>query len=105
MTNHVLEIARITLQNGVTEQQLLAASNTFQAEFVAHQPGYVSRKLVSTGDGGYADVIEWATPEAAQAVLAAAKTSPAAGAFFSLMDFSEGIAGGVDHFTILENNA
>ena len=104
MTNHVLEIARITLLDGVTEADLLAASTTFQADFVAHQPGFISRKLVRTGDGGFADVIEWETPEAAQAVMAAAKGSPAAGAFFALMDFSEGIAGGVDHFTILQSN-
>ena len=90
MTNHVIEIAKIRLAANVGEDELVAASDRFQKEFLSNQPGYLSRDLVRLGDGGYADIIRWERPEAAVAVLTKLSGSPACRDYFSIMDTDEG---------------
>ncbi|MFM2355866.1 MAG: hypothetical protein RLZZ528_1602, partial [Pseudomonadota bacterium] len=53
MTGPVVETARITLRPGVTQDDFIAASARFQAEFLAGYPGFLRRELLATGDGGY----------------------------------------------------
>lgn len=104
MTYQVLEIASTNLKPGVTEAELLAASAQFQDEFVIHQPGFVSRKLVRAANGGLSDVIVWETAKDAEAVMQAAATSPACAAFFALIDgASQDPTTGVAHYTILQD--
>jgi len=90
MANHVIEIAKIQLAADVSEDELVAASDRFQNEFLSNQPGYLSRDLVRLGDGGYADIIRWDRPEAAEAVLPKLSHSPACRDYFSIMEADEG---------------
>ena len=59
MTTPVTVLAPITLATGHTEAELLAASATFQAQFVDHEPGVLRRELVRTGPGTYLDIVRF----------------------------------------------
>lgn len=79
-------IASGRLKDGVTEAAMLAASDRFQREFVAHQPGVLRRALVAQPDGGYADIVFFADEAAIEQVMAAEQTSEVCGAFLSLWE-------------------
>ncbi len=107
MTNTVLEFAKITLAPTASEADLLAASATFEAEFLTKQDGFIRRDLVRTGDGTYADVILWESREKADAVFAAAQTSPAADGYFEMMHMDPDADPGdiVAHYAVLRSVA
>lgn len=92
MKNQVIEIARIKLAVDVSEDELLAASDKFQTDFLSKQPGYLGRDLIRLGDGGYADIIRWERAEAAEAILTKLSASPACRDYFSIMEADGGIA-------------
>lgn len=72
------------LKDGVTETAMLAASDRFQREFVAHQPGVVRRTLVRGTDGSYADIVFFTDEAAIAEVLAAEQTSAVCHEFMAL---------------------
>lgn len=82
-----IEWAPFRLRAGVTEDQLAEASARLQAEFLGGRPGFIARDLVRGPDGGYVDVVRWASHAAAEAAMAAIRESPACAAYFALMDF------------------
>lgn len=86
-TAGVIELATIHLADGKTEADLLAASQTFQTEFLDGQPGFIHRNLVRKEDGSYMDIIHWHSKAAAAAVFAQAEQSPIALQYFSVMKF------------------
>lgn len=92
MTAQVIEIAKIKLAADVSEDELIAASDRFQREFLAGQPGYLGRDLVRIAEGSYADIIRWEGADAAQAVLTKLSASPACRDYFSIMDADDGVA-------------
>ncbi len=97
-----VETARIRLLDSATEADLIAASDRFQAEFLSTFPGFLRRELMHAGGHDYLDLIHWATPEAAQAVMEAAKQSPACAAYFAVMDMGNGdLTAGVAHYRSL----
>ena len=49
----LVEIARYKLREGASEQALLEAEGEIQRAVVPKHPGYVSRELPKTADGGY----------------------------------------------------
>lgn len=81
-------LAPITLAKGYTEQDLLAASQNFQRDFVANQPGIVRRELVRKPDGTYLDIVQFRSQQEMLDVLEKEQCSEAASAFFSVMDLS-----------------
>ena len=102
MTQNILELATITLASGSTEEELLAASKTFQTEFLDHQSGFIRRDMIRRGDGTYLDVILWESQNHADAVLTNAQSSKAVGQYFDHMDMNpEKPEMGVEHCTLL----
>ena len=102
MTKTVIEMAPITLLEGRTEAELMAASDVFQKDFVKDLKGFIRREMVHVKGKDYMDIIHWESKEDADAVLVLAESSAACAAFFSLMDMS-GMDenGGVLHYTSL----
>ena len=81
----VIEWAPFRLRDGVTEAELLAASDAIQREFLGRQPGFVRRELARGTGGLWADVVHWADGAAAEAAMATAATSPVCRTYFGLM--------------------
>jgi hypothetical protein len=95
-----LEFAPFNLKPGVTEQQVVEASDRIQAGFVAKQPGCLDRWLVREADGRYADIIWWASHEDAERAMAKVEQSETCAAYFALMQMETSEAHeGVRHFT------
>lgn len=86
----VIEWAPFRLADGVTEQELMAASETLQREFVARQRGFIRRELLRGPDGQWADLVHWEDQRAAHDVFAAAMESPVCAEYFKLMVMPEG---------------
>jgi hypothetical protein len=84
----VTVLAPITLAQGKTETDLLAASKTFQQDFVAHEVGVLRRELVRKPDGTYLDIIQFRSHEDYLDVVKKEMESPVCAAFFSVMDLS-----------------
>lgn len=80
-----IQLAPITLGPGVSEADLLRASDAFEADFVRKQKGIVRRHLLRRKEGGYADLVFFESREAADKVLEAEMSSPECAAFFSIM--------------------
>ena len=87
MTNPIVELATIRLAKGRSEADLLAASQTFQSEFLDGQDGFIRRELVRRAEGDYVDIIHWQSRKHADAVMAKIEGSEAVARYFSLMDF------------------
>ena len=97
----VVELARIRLKPGVSEDRLIAVSDQFQTEFLAHVDGFLGRDLIRGADGGYMDLVRWSSPDAAEAVMATAMRSPACLAYFDLMEMGSDPGEGVSHMQVL----
>jgi len=82
-------IAPITLAKGKTEADLLAASQQFQAEFVALEAGVLRRELVRKPDGTYLDIVQFKSEADYREVVKKEMESPVCAAFFSVMDLSD----------------
>jgi hypothetical protein len=97
----VVEWAPFRLVDGVSERELLAASETLQREFLALQHGFVRRELLRGANGQWVDLVHWESEAAANAVFAAAGQSMVCHEYFKLMVMSEGTdpAAGVLHLT------
>lgn len=96
----IVEWAPIKLADGKTEQDLLAASDAFQREFLADQDGFLRRELIRKSDREYVDIVHWRSEADVKAIMAKVENSPACAAYFSVMDMSEG-ASSVDHYASL----
>lgn len=79
-------LAQMRLKDGVTEEALLEASQTFQADFVSKQPGIVKRLLLRGTDGRYADLVFFANKEAADRVMEAEACSPHFARLLAIME-------------------
>lgn len=82
---HTIEWAAFRLQPGVSVDILRQASRQMQAQFLSAQPGFVLRQLLSLGEGSYADLVQWAFPQAAAQAMERAQQHPACAAYFDLM--------------------
>ena len=80
-----IALAPFRLAAGVTEDDLIAASDGFEAEFVRHQDGIMRRILVKDVDGGYADVVFFEDLAAIERVVEAERNSEVCARFFSVM--------------------
>ena len=83
--NAVIEWAPFRLAEGVREDDLLAASEALQRDFLERQPGFVRRELLRGTDGQWVDLVVWRDEQSARAVLEAISSSQACQAYFHLM--------------------
>lgn len=81
-----IALAPFRLKGGVSQDELVAASDDFEREFVRQQDGIVRRILVRDGAGGFADVVFFADEAAIARVVEAEQNSPVCAAFLSIMD-------------------
>lgn len=78
-------LAAMQLKPGVSESQLLEASEAFQDNFVTKQRGILRRILMKDGRGGYADLVFFESEEHFRQVVEAEATSEHCQALFELM--------------------
>lgn len=102
MTDMVIELAPFAVKPGVTEAQVLEASEVLQRDFLAGQPGFVRRDLLRGDDGRWLDLVYWRDAASAEAVMAAAAASPVCHTYFGLMVGADqdDPAAGVSHFAL-----
>lgn len=81
----VVEWAPFEVREGVSNEQLLQASEHLQNEFLVKQKGYIKRELLKGEGRQWVDLIYWASEEDAQAAIQNAMNSAACGVFFGLM--------------------
>lgn len=81
----VVERASFRVAPGVTETDVLNASDVIQQEFLRHQPGFMRRELLRAGDGHWVDLVEWKDHDSVAAAMAVVSTSAACQAYFGLM--------------------
>lgn len=85
----VTVLAPVKLAAGVNEAQLLAGSQKFQDDFVAHEPGVLRREMVRKPDGTYLDIVQFRSEADMGDILEKEMKSPVCAAFFALMDMSD----------------
>src|SRR5215470_14261691 len=83
--SNTLEFAAFTKASGLTDAELLSASEAFEREFVTRQPGYLGRILVKKNDTEWADIILWQSRAHADAVIQAALASESCAKWFQCM--------------------
>lgn len=99
----VIEWAPFTLKPGASEQALLEASARLQKDFLQPQPGFLRRELLRAPDGGYIDVVWWASHALAADAMNRASESATCRAYFGQMDADHADPGaGVIHFVQLK---
>jgi hypothetical protein len=81
-----IALAPFRLKPGVTEADLLKASDEFEEQFVQKQEGIRQRILVKASDGGYADIVFFEDAAAIDRVIEAEQSSEVCAAFFAVMD-------------------
>jgi glutaredoxin 2 len=89
MSNPVTILAPIKLAPGVTEADLLAASHTFQQEFVNQEACILRRELIKKSETEYMDIVQFIDEKSVYDVMEKEQSHPACQAFFALMSFSE----------------
>ena len=80
-----VQLAPIRLKDGFDEKTLLEASDAFQVSFVSKQEGIVKRVLLKGQDGGYADLVFFASRGDAERVARIEATSRECLEFFKIM--------------------
>ena len=86
MQQRTIEWAPFTLVEGATETQLLQASADLQTEFLARQPGFVSRELLRRSEREWCDLLYWESEQAVQAAMAKVADHPTCLRYFQLME-------------------
>jgi hypothetical protein len=81
-----VQLAPIQLKDGVDEKTLLEASDAFQVSFVGKQQGIMKRLLLKGTDGGYADLVFFASKDDADRVAPLEATSAECLEFFKIME-------------------
>lgn len=102
MPNTIVEMARIRLREGVSEAELVAASDRFQKAFLDSQPGFLRRELLRLDEREFLDLVHWRDRDAADAVMERAMNFDHCRAYFALMDMDKAeVGGGVRHYASL----
>ncbi len=82
----VLELVVFKLNEGVTAEHLLATVDPV-SEWIAEQPGFVSRQLAHDAEGErWVDVVWWETLDDAKAAAERAMSSESCAPMFALID-------------------
>ena len=84
----VIEVSQFKLVPGADESRFLEAAETSQREFLAQQPGFISRELLRGDDGAWLDMVRFESAEAARDAFAAFAGHPGAREFEQMLDFA-----------------
>lgn len=84
-----IAVAPFRLNSGMTEEDLLKASDDFEVGFAQLQDGIVRRALVRDPNGGYADVVFFESEEAMGRVFEAEQDDEICAQYMSLMNAGE----------------
>lgn len=84
----VIELAQFKAKPGVSDEEVLAASQEAHDGFLAKQKGYVSRELTKSSEGEWVDIVHWETMEDAQAAMQNFMGSPSTKKFVEIIDDS-----------------
>lgn len=82
----IVEYAPFTIKEGVTESQLVAASQKLQEHFADKQSGFIKRDLLHLEGRKWVDIVYWASKEDAEKALKASETSTICSEYFSIME-------------------
>lgn len=74
------------LAKGTTETALLEASESFQENIVAYEPGVLRRERVRKPDGTYLDIVQFRSVSGFADVLKREMGSPVCRELFAVMD-------------------
>lgn len=101
MTTLTIELAPFALAEGITESELLAASERLEREFLRQRLGYLGRALSRLPNGRWTDVVLWDSIENAEAAMAHVSDSAACAAYFGCMAAADSSdpASGVTHLS------
>jgi heme-degrading monooxygenase HmoA len=82
-----IEFVAFKLKKNVSKEAFFPISEMFTREFLAKQPGYLSRKLLSKGDM-WADLVFWETEADHLNAMEASKKDAAAAEYLSMLNLS-----------------
>ncbi len=104
MPQKAVELAEIKLKDGIGIEDLMAASQRLQVEFLDMMKGFIKRELLQLNEREYADLVYWESQEDAQAAFNLFTGSPACLEFLALMEFDESDpAAGVSLYRSIES--
>lgn len=84
----VVELAQFKAKQGVSDDEVLAASQEAHDGFLAEQKGYVNRELLKSDEGEWVDIVHWETMEDAQAAMQNFTGNPSTKKFVEVIDNS-----------------
>lgn len=87
MTNTVLEIVSFSLLPGTDEAAFLKAAGE-SGPVLRSLPGFLSRRLAKTAEGGWIDVAEWTDMSSAARAAEIFHTLPAVQPFCAMIDMA-----------------
>jgi len=82
----VLETSRFKTRAGISDEQLVAASQEAHDGFLSTCKGLVSRELLKGDDGSWLDIVEFDSIDDARAAMAAFRGHPSTRAFEAAID-------------------
>ncbi len=82
----VIELVQFKAKSGVSDIEVLAASQEAHDGFLAKQRGYVSRELLKSSEGAWVDIVHWETMEDAQAAMDSFMGHPSTKKFGEVID-------------------
>ena len=85
--SNAIEFVAFQLKKSVSRATFLPVSDRFAREFLARQPGYISRKLLSKDDL-WADMVLWETEADHLNAMEASKEDAAAAEYLSMLNLS-----------------
>jgi len=97
----ILEMPAFTVKEGVAEADFLAAHAKFHREFMAKQEGYVSHKLIRSGDNWF-DIAVWASEQAKEKAFKDIYDNAAAMEYVEFID-SVGTDDDIPLFTVMKD--
>lgn len=98
-----IEWAPFVKAGSVTDEQLVAAANTVNSNFLVKQKGFIKRELIKKNESEYADVVYWQTKP--DAIKAGEKVSTCieCSEYFKLMAVGVKAGEGFSHYTIIKS--
>ncbi|HYD78662.1 MAG TPA: hypothetical protein VEC06_02545 [Paucimonas sp.] len=84
-----IHLAEIKLAPGVSEAELLAASDAFERNFVSKQEGVLRRILLKGPGGSYADLVFYRSREDADRLMQNEEANLHCQSYFSVMQLPE----------------
>lgn len=82
----IVETIRLRLRDGIEEADFLCRNHRVETEYMARQPGFLSRETARSADGEWLVVVHWASKEAAEATIGAFFGAPQTQQFIAAVD-------------------